>query len=123
MNILIVDDNLDAAESMADLLTPEGHQVMLCEDGWCAVETYQENRIQLVFMDLKMPGMNGIEATRHILEYDTNARIVVVTGNTVQEDLQNVVDLGIVKVFRKPYDVRKLLELVESEKNLRENSS
>ena len=123
MNILIVDDNINAAESMMDLLIPEGHQVRLCEDGWSAVEAYRQGDFQLVFMDLKMPGMNGIEATRQILEHDANARIVVVTGNTVQEDLQTVADLGIVKVFRKPYDVRNLLSLVEEEGNQNRSAS
>lgn len=114
MKILIVDDNIDAAESLAEILETKGHLVSLCGDGSSAVQAYREQAFELVFMDLKMPGMDGIEATRHIFEFDAAARVVVLTGNTVQEDLQTMGKMPVLKVLRKPFDVSALLIFLDT---------
>lgn len=113
MQILIVDDNVDAAESLSEVLVPEGHTVMLAFDGADAVEYYRRGSYDFVLMDLKMSGMDGVEATRQIFEFDPQARIAVVTGNTLRVDIEAVDRLGIVGVIRKPYKVPDLLDFLQ----------
>ena len=112
MEILVVDDNIDSAEGLADVLELEGHHVKMVHDGRKAVEAYQHKHFDLVFMDLKMPHMDGVEATRLIKESDHNAHVIVVTGNTVLEDIDAVMALGIDALLRKPFDVNDLINLI-----------
>jgi len=114
MDILIVDDNLDAAESLAEILEPEGHSVTMGFDGMQAVDLYRETPFELVFMDLKMPVLDGMGAIRQIMEMDENARIVVVTGNTVKEDLEEALSLGIKGMLRKPINIREMFHLLNN---------
>ena len=115
MRIMIVDDNIDAAESLSDLLELEGHQVEIFLSGDSAVTAYDGDKFKMVMMDLKMPGMSGVEAIRQIKAIDKNASVIVISGNTVLEDLEEVSELGIKALFRKPYDVNELIHRVHQE--------
>ena len=113
MNILIVDDNQDAAESLADILEYHGHETEICGDGKQGLAAYQQTQHHLVLMDLKMPVMNGGEAAVEILKFHPDARVVIVTGNTMEADLEQIQELGVVKLLRKPYDPQEILELLK----------
>lgn len=80
--ILVVDDNRDSAQSMAEMLTLLGHQVVTAHDGASAVDVAEAFRPQVVFMDVGMPGMNGLDATRAIREraWGCEVTIVALTG-------------------------------------------
>lgn len=115
MHIMIVEDNIDAAESLSDLLELEGHQVEIFPSGGSAVTAYDGGEFEMVMMDLKMSGMSGVEAIRQIKAINKNASIIVITGNAVREDLEEVSDLGIKALFRKPYDANKLIHRIHQE--------
>ena len=115
MKILVVDDNQDAAVSLHELLSLQGHEVEIALNGLEALQCYSDHPVQLVLMDIKMPVMDGIEATRRLLEIDSKARIVMVTGNTVKEDLRTATDMGIAGIIRKPFDAGELFALIETE--------
>ena len=115
MRIMIVDDNIDAAESLSDLLELEGHQVEIFLSGESAVAAYSESEFQIVITDMKMPGIGGVEAIRQIKAINKNASVIVISGNTVREDLEEVSGLGIKALFRKPYDVNELIHRVHQE--------
>lgn len=108
MDVLIIDDNLDAAESLGDLLELAGNSVRICTSGEEALEDYQPHHFGVVFLDLKMPGIGGVETARRMLAADAQARIVIVTGNSAREDLETVQSLGIVGLLRKPYAMEEL---------------
>ena len=80
--VLIVDDNLDSALSMAEMLKFLGHEVATAHDGASAVATAEAFRPEVVFMDIGMPGMNGFDATRAIRrrEWGRGVTIVALTG-------------------------------------------
>ena len=109
MHVLIVDDNQDAAESIEDLLLPEGHQTQVVLSGSAALLAYRKTAYDLVFLDLKMPDMDGLETARRLLDLNPEARIVVVTGNAVQEDLVQVSLMGIAGLLRKPFRADELM--------------
>ena len=111
MRILIVDDDVDSAESLADILELDGHQTNISFDGSQAVDKYLSEPFDLVFMDLKMPVLSGKEAIRRIFAFNSDANIVVVTGNTIQEEIEEVMEMGIFELLRKPYSINKIQEI------------
>ena len=80
--VLVVDDNRDSAESMAEMLRLFGHEVAIAHDGAEAVEAAEEFRPQAILMDVGMPRLNGYEATRRIRQraWGKDTAIVALTG-------------------------------------------
>lgn len=80
--ILVVDDNQDGAESLASMLELEGHQIATAHDGQEAIERTQQFQPSVILMDLGMPTLNGLEATRRIREqsWGKSVKIIALTG-------------------------------------------
>jgi DNA-binding NtrC family response regulator len=78
-NVLVVDDELGPRESMRMILKPL-HNVFTAEDGVSALKTIKQEPIDLVTLDLRMPGIDGIEVLKEIKKYNPNIEVIVVTG-------------------------------------------
>ncbi len=78
--ILAVDDDKALLPAIVDLLTLIGYRMITADNGQTAVETYRRNRPDAVLMDRNMPCMNGVEAARQILEFDPEAKVVLLSG-------------------------------------------
>jgi CheY-like chemotaxis protein len=79
LNLLIVDDNAAVRRLIADIVTPFADEIRECAHGAEALSAYNAQRPDLVLMDIRMEGVDGIEATRRIKAADPTARIVIVT--------------------------------------------
>jgi CheY-like chemotaxis protein len=79
MKIMIVDDNADVRRMLKDVLSSVTSNVCEATDGLDAVWQYQSEKPDLLLMDIWMPGMNGIEATKRIRQINPCAKIVIVT--------------------------------------------
>jgi CheY-like chemotaxis protein len=79
MKVLIVEDN-SAMRHLLRSIVAEWAEVFECEDGSQALSFYERHRPEWVLMDIRLPGMNGIEATRRILASYAEARVVIVTN-------------------------------------------
>lgn len=114
--ILVVDDNLDSAESLKALLELAGHQVEQASDGFGALEAVRSFRPSIVFMDIGMPNMDGLEATRRIRDLTLPAQpiIVALTGWGQDADRERSrrhgVDLHLIKPI-DPEALRRVLQL------------
>jgi CheY-like chemotaxis protein len=86
-NILVVDDDLFVLESVAMMVNYIGFKAVTASDGRQAVEIFsqQPSAFSLVIMDIEMPRMNGIEATKQIRAVDPDAKVVLYTGHTKQD--------------------------------------
>jgi two-component system response regulator HydG len=113
LKIFIVDDNQDFAESLADILKLEGHQIELAFDGETAIEKFCSQNFDITFMDVKLPGMNGVESFFEIRKINPQARVVMMTGYSVEQLLSQAIENGAMAVLRKPLEMSKLLELLE----------
>ena len=113
LKIFIVDDNQDFAESLADILELDGHQVELAFDGETAIEKFREQNFDLTFMDVRLPGMDGVESFFEIRKINPQARVVMMTGYSVEQLLSQAIENGAMDVLRKPIKMSKLLELLE----------
>jgi CheY-like chemotaxis protein len=88
LRVLVVDDNADAAESLASLLELSGHDTRVANDGEQAVRTAHEFRPEIVFLDIGMPGKDGYEVARELRDSaDTReAVLVALTGWGAKDD-------------------------------------
>lgn len=110
LRVLVADDNLDAAESLATLLQQMGHETRVAGEGRDAVAIAEQFRPQLVFMDLSMPHLDGLEATRQIRARPWGRNIVIcaLTGFSQDQDRQRSLEAGMDLHLVKPVDPEAL---------------
>lgn len=110
LRVLVVDDAVSAREHIRAILeAAEMTVVAEATNGVEAVARYRELRPDLITMDLVMPQMNGIEATRAILEVDSNARVIAVSGLSQPSVMADADAAGIMGFVPKPVDAPDLL--------------
>jgi PAS domain S-box-containing protein len=112
--ILVVDDNLDSAASMATMLQLLGNEVRTADDGVEAVEVAAQFRPQVILMDIGMPRLNGYEATRRIREqpWGRGMAIVALTGWGQEVDRVRSQEAGCDRHLVKPVNLRDLEKLL-----------
>lgn len=109
VKILLVDDNQDFLDILKQGLS--SHEVLLANNGLEGVETYKKELPDVVVMDLKMPVMDGIKATKEIIKFNPNA---VVIGGTAYSELQNdLFDAGAKFVLIKPFSIDSIEKIIE----------
>jgi PAS domain S-box-containing protein len=114
--ILVVDDNVDSAESMALLLGMEGQDVRTAYDGPGAIEVAGTFQPHVVLLDIGLPGMNGHEVAVHLRERLEMRKTVLIalTGYGQLEDRQRSMDAGFDHHLTKPIDYERLGALIRS---------
>jgi CheY-like chemotaxis protein len=112
--ILVVDDNHDAAALLAVLLRLEGHEVQTAGNGCEAVDRAEEFRPEVVLMDLEMPGIDGLEASRRIRArpWGNTVLIAALTGWGRELDRRRAREAGVDLHFIKPIDTASLMGVV-----------
>jgi len=110
--ILIVDDEESIGVGISEILKDEGFEAAYVINGEDAVKAVRDKDYSLVFMDIVMPGMNGLEAYREIKKVRPNARVVLFTGYF--RDAENVILQGIEEgmideFIRKPYFAEEIV--------------
>jgi two-component system response regulator HydG len=116
LNVFVVDDDRDFAESLADILTEAGHHVELCSDGETAVRIFREKEFDITFMDVKLPGKNGVESFLEIRKIRPQARVVMMTAYSVEQLVAQAVEQGALGVLRKPFDIDRILAMLDDVK-------
>ncbi len=111
--ILVADDNVDAAETLAQLLSMMGHEVLTAHDGVEAIEVAIGFRPDMIFLDIGMPRMDGYEACRKIRELEvlSGATIVALTGWGQADDKRKSREAGFDYHLTKPVDLDQLEKL------------
>jgi DNA-binding response OmpR family regulator len=111
IRVLIVDDDVDLAEGLAEMLRANDCEVDLAHNGQEAVERYRQRDYDIAFLDVRMPVMNGVEGFFAIKRLRPDAVIVMMTG--FQEAmLQRALDAGALGPLNKPFSLRKMLDMV-----------
>ena len=114
--ILVVDDNADAAATLAELLKMHGHAVRIASDGEEAIDQARAFQPDIIFMDLGMPRLDGIEAARRIraLPQCGRARIIALTGWGQDTDRQRTREAGMDHHLTKPVSLEALQRVLET---------
>jgi len=115
MEVLVVDDNPVNRSVLGRMLEKLGFRVVSAPDGAQAVELYERGRHGLVFMDCRMPVMDGLEAARRIRRIDVAGRssIIAVTANASSEDRDACIAAGMHVYLSKPVSKKSLTQLLE----------
>jgi signal transduction histidine kinase/CheY-like chemotaxis protein len=110
--VLVVDDNVDAAESLADLVRLLGHEVEVAFDGPSAIRSAAASRPDVVLCDIGLPGMDGYAVAQAIRAGGCDGRLVAVTGYAQPEDVQRAAAAGFDGHVPKPPDAAVLERLL-----------
>jgi len=113
-HVLVVDDNVDAARTLAALLEESGHEVKLAFNGHSALEVAIDYQPDVVLMDIGLPGINGYEVAQQIRQQEAlkNVLLVALTGYGQQSDLQHSKIAGFDHHLVKPTEFDKIEELL-----------
>ena len=116
LRVFIVDDDIDFAESMAEVIEDHGHHVDLAHSGEDAVERFRDADFDIAFMDVKLPGNNGVESFFEIRKMKPDAKVMMMTGYSVEHLLRQAVDNGALGVLHKPLDFDDVFEALKKVK-------
>ena len=113
--ILVVDDNVDVAESLAMLLRLDGHEVTIAHDGVHALAAAQAVQPGVVLLDIGLPDMDGYEVCRRLRAAGhTHTRVIALTGYDQDNDKQLALDAGFDEHAVKPVGFERLLRLLSA---------
>ncbi|MHA1205293.1 MAG: response regulator [Candidatus Heimdallarchaeaceae archaeon] len=110
MSILICDDNEDLREILSVILKDKYH-VITAKDGLEGISKFMQHRPKVVLMDLKMPGMSGIEATKKITEIEPDTCVIGFTAYATTK-AQEFLNAGVKAIIEKPIKMSKLIEQI-----------
>ncbi len=102
MNIMIVDDEPEVAEVLAKSLTRQGHRTTTVNSGADALQRLDDAGVDAMFLDVSMPGMNGLEVLAEVKRRRPSLAVVVITGHATPDEIDEVRRLGAVDVIAKP---------------------
>ena len=107
-NVMIVDDDRDLAESLAEMLELQGHTVQVASNGQEAVECHRKNEFDITFMDVRMPVMNGVDSFFAIRALRPDAKVVLMTGYE-ESMVAKALAAGALGLLTKPFQMDDLL--------------
>ena len=110
--ILVVDDEPEFCRLLASVLTEMGHEVSTASGGRQGLAKIRKNPLDLVFLDIKMPRMDGLECLRRIRKSKRKPVIVVMTGFGDIQSAREALRLGAEEYISKPFDLDDLKQLV-----------
>jgi len=114
MHVLIVDDEPNMLRTLADILEDEGFEVSTAASGEEAVAMCAKKEYGVVLMDVRMPGIDGMEAFRRIRKKRTSVPVVMMSAYTVDHLLNDALKDGVVAFVQKPLDAAKVLFMMHS---------
>ncbi len=110
--ILIVEDEAGIRDLLEELLFMEGYRITAVDNGSDGVSRFSEESHDLVFTDLRMPGMSGWEVAKAIKNHNSRTPVVMVTGWDTETLRSELNDTGVDRVLQKPFDMDVVLDLV-----------
>jgi CheY-like chemotaxis protein len=113
LQILVVDDEQSICMLLQDVLTRFGHSVTTCQDGAAGIELAGENTFDLVFLDIRMPGMSGLEALKKLRELQPEATFVMITGFAKDDIIDEALQSGAAACLCKPFSLSQVTKLLE----------
>lgn len=114
MKILVVDDNREFCENVKDVLELFGYKATTAFDGYKAVEMVTKDPPDLVLVDVKMPGMDGLETFRQIKKIAPRTHVFMLTAFAVEELIVRAMQEGALGYLKKPFDFNLLLSLINN---------
>ena len=107
--ILVLDDNVEVALGLAEILDLSGYAVTLAHDGPSAVSAYEEGNIDIGLFDIRMPGMNGVQAFFEIKKRHPDVNIILMSGYADEALVESALNNGVRALLSKPFEPEDML--------------
>ena len=115
LKVLICDDSEFVRKKLKNTLIQFGVETVFeANNGEKAINMYKDNKPDIVFMDIIMPVVSGIDAVKKILEFDNKAKIVMASSVGTQNYLKNAINAGAYGFLQKPFDSDSVLKILDS---------
>lgn len=114
MKILIIDDERSIRNSLKEILTDEGYVVDVAEDGTVALEMVDKDKYNVIFCDIKMPNMSGIEVLDKFNEEGIEAAVVMISGHGDIDTAVECIKKGAFDFIQKPLDLNRILITIKN---------
>lgn len=111
--VLIVDDQFGIRILLNEVLQKEGYETYQASNGNQALENVTNHSPDLVLLDMKIPGMDGIEILKRMKKLDQNIRVIIMTAYGELDMIQEAKDLGALTHFAKPFDIDDIRSAVK----------
>ncbi|MEW6482639.1 MAG: response regulator [bacterium] len=111
-NILIVDDEKDLADLLKEIVETEGFKGDVAFDGNSALERLEETKFDLALLDIRLPGMNGVELFLKIKEKAPDCKVIMMTGFAVEDLIEQAMVSGAYGCIHKPFNPRRIIEMI-----------
>jgi two-component system response regulator (stage 0 sporulation protein F) len=106
--LLIVDDQVGIRILLLEVFSTEGYDTFQAANGRTALEIVRTQRPDLVLLDMKIPGMDGLEILKQIKEYDRSIKVIMMTAYGELDMIKEATDLGALMHFTKPFDIDEM---------------
>lgn len=112
-NVLVVDDLRSIRLTLGGILEDEGHDVVTVEDGYEAIEAVKKSHFDAIFMDIKMPGINGVQTFREVKKVSPETAVIMMTAYSVEDLVKEAFEEGAYAVVYKPFDIEKIIAIID----------
>lgn len=119
LRVLLVDDEEDFVEVLAQRLEARGLKVDTALTGLSAIVRAEETRYDAILLDMAMPGMDGIETLERLLELNPDLQVILLTGRATLSQATVAIKLGALDLLEKPADITTLVGKIEDAANRR----
>ncbi|MGD1973195.1 MAG: response regulator [Desulfobacterales bacterium] len=118
--VLIVDDEADIINISQKILEESGYTVITARSGEEGIAKYLQNQIDLVLLDVSMPGIGGVKCLRHIMSLSSKAKVIIISGYLLSGQIEEAMTLGAKAFLTKPFSFEELRTTVRNvlEQNL-----
>ena len=111
-SILVVDDHSAMRTTLSDILQDEGYEVQSASSGEEAVDVFQDGHFDAVLMDVRMQGINGVEAFRRMKSVCESVKVILMSAFSVEALQEESMEEGAVAFLPKPLDMENLIDLI-----------
>ncbi|MFW5754456.1 MAG: response regulator, partial [Marinilabiliaceae bacterium] len=112
--ILVIDDQKSIRNTLKDILEYEGHEVVLAQDGPEGLEQFDNDKFDVVLLDIKMPEMDGMEVLDKIMEKASDIPVIMISGHGNIDTAVDAIKKGAYDFIEKPLDLNRLLVTIRN---------
>jgi len=113
VNLLIVDDDISILETVGDVFQEKGYNVAMVDNGQKAIKLVSRRYFDVVLMDIKMPGIDGLETYKEVKRIIPTAAVIMMTADSKEELVKKAIEEGAYTIIYKPFNVKRVIKIVE----------
>lgn len=113
--VLVVDDQFGIRVLLQEVLQREGYEIFQAPNGQTALEIVQREDPDLILLDMKIPGMDGLEILRNIRKLEIDTKVIMMTAYGELDLIHEAMEMGAIAHFTKPFDIDELRKAVKEQ--------